>query len=470
MANGYAFVSHDGQDDDGIRAEVYVQKGKGVVSNLKPHKNEKVAQVGITTEGLRFEQNSWVNVNSDLYAIATKAYDSGEEVEYRIESQRRPGIKRDIPIEELRKDTKTSQESTKSILAGLNGVMSDEAVTHPSEDGRAGGRFPAQPRNETPAAPAQNTHNVPGSRSAKEAPSYLPVNDDGSRNLGSYAIQGAAGVEAFVRNQLVVNGWSAQNEDFESEVFGFSAAVLSIVDPLQHWFTKKNVDRIAGSHARLRGVIFDTIEHYVPFSLIREGFLTRDAWFSRVGSLTRSRFDLILELDSPEKSQFNLNQFLGREEKKAEARTEVPAESANADAEAESVRPTARRVVEDNPAQDTPAEEAHADAAEEQDEQANLDALKKFSTNDFMIWPAHHTEKYEGDDNADVVDQIKELVADTEVDAKAFGRLINYTFNQRLVMNVEPALLEEFFDFYLEAETTSPGNLAKVIEHVKKSA
>lgn len=160
------FTSHDGVDSTGVRAEVHVQTGTGTVKELS--ENGKNVLVKMQVEGLKHPVQGWTSTSESIYEILTQAKESGREVSYRIESQRKNGVARNIPIAELRKTQETANENTRSLFVGVDGTLSSEAVTDPAEDPHTGGRIPAtDPRNKpASASPAAGT---PGGFSVEQA-------------------------------------------------------------------------------------------------------------------------------------------------------------------------------------------------------------------------------------------------------------------------------------------------------------
>lgn len=152
------FTSLDGTGND--RAEVYVQTSKGKVDSIAEKPDKNVAQVKITVEHLKYPISGWIKMDSEAFAEITRAQQAGEEVTYRIESQRKGNVDRTIPIAELRKDAATAKDNTVSVLVGVNGLYTDEMVTNINEDPKGAswtGRQPAgnAPVERTPAATAQ---------------------------------------------------------------------------------------------------------------------------------------------------------------------------------------------------------------------------------------------------------------------------------------------------------------------------
>lgn len=495
MAQGFAFESHDGVDNDGVRAEVYVQKGTAKIVRIAPHENGKVAQIEIKTEGLKFAQKAWMNTDSEVFEIATKAFDKGEMVDYRIESQRRPGLDRTTPIAEFRVNADTAQEKTKSILAGLNGVLSKEAVTDPAEDPSAGGRISAIDQNRANAAnqpqnggqaqgnPNQGNSGQGGQNQGQrgnqggnrpyspEGKGWETVNQDGTRNIGSFRVLSASSVELFVRRNLQGAGWDVDDSQFKFEVYGYSNALMSIVDKLQSFFTRKPIDRMHGSHTRLRGTVFDTVEHFHPFSLIKEEAETKEEWYKKVGATAMERFKLVLELDAPTQP-FNLNAFLGIQPKEEPIqdvpRDEAPQDDAPIDPAHDEVAKSVRPERNVHPEADMGVYSENETTPSPEEENGNLDALAAMSKNSFSLFPPMINETpYVGEVDKSIVAELSELIEISGIEKTDLTPLIRYTFGQSFLKDIEPDALGDFSIFYGSAEEDTPGNLKKVIDHIK---
>lgn len=130
------FVSRDGADDRGIRAEVWVETGTGPVTAVEhmDDDSKRNARISISPTYLDRPVFGWVSKVDPVYTKAVAALHNGQEVNYRVESQRKKNTDRSLPIAELRSDTKIASTSIVRILAGLDGLLSDEAVTNPAED------------------------------------------------------------------------------------------------------------------------------------------------------------------------------------------------------------------------------------------------------------------------------------------------------------------------------------------------
>lgn len=150
------FISLDGIDSAGVRAEVFVQTGTGTVDDLIEKGNN--INVRMRVEGLKHPVQGWTSKSEKIYPMLVEAKESGREVSYRIEAQRKNGIERSLPIAPLRETMELGKENTNMLFVGIDGTLSSEAVTNPAEDPHAGGRIPAtDPRNQpTKTAPAAN--------------------------------------------------------------------------------------------------------------------------------------------------------------------------------------------------------------------------------------------------------------------------------------------------------------------------
>jgi hypothetical protein len=141
------FVSYDGADERGVRAQVWVQVGTGTVTKIEHQDDETKQNVMVVLKSdhsaVKRPIKGWMSKKDPAYEAVVTAARTGQEVEYRVESQRKAGVDRTVPITDLRADTETAGANTISILAGIDGVLTQEAVTTPTEDPAAGGRIPA---------------------------------------------------------------------------------------------------------------------------------------------------------------------------------------------------------------------------------------------------------------------------------------------------------------------------------------
>jgi hypothetical protein len=348
------FVSYDGIDANGVRAEVYVQDGKGTVKEIKENKNG-TADVHFQVENLKYPVHGWIGQDNPVYDVVKKSLETKEEVNFRIEVQRKSSVERSIPISDLRTDMNKARENTISILAAINGISSDEAVTSPSEDPASTyGRIKATgSEKKAPAVGVSNVLSVLQEVAASqtvtsdiiagiaaqailngagvddvlaaisgpdrkddsqpelkksfsvEAPSWKSYNSDGRQNLGSSSIQAGVGAEQFVRGNIVKNLSleNYDNTDLNNAVDFFAKAILAISDKIQAAVYGKGfrADRSVASHARVRGIVYDTINEYYPIPVNKDFKLSEEElnnWVTLVGKLSFNRFKLAIEVSN----------------------------------------------------------------------------------------------------------------------------------------------------------------------------
>lgn len=319
------FVSYDEADENGVRAEIVVQKNKGGIKEIKTEKADKgFVDVHFDVAGLNFAVHGWVSVNSPVYKLVETARDNNEEVEFRIETQRKSGIDPEIPMKELRKDTTTALKSVRTVLVGINGVYTDELMTNPAEDAIIlGGRQPAKTVGGTvkgngggssvsietrienlrkivteggvrasvldsmvavlllDGAPAELVHQIVGgdkrdtsqpalqSSFSVEAPSWKDYNSDGRMNLGSGAVAAAVGIETLLAEQfreLVQNSGYQAVDNIDDAVTYYLDILLAICDRVQTFTYGAGfrADRAASSHTRIRGIMYELIKKEIP--------------------------------------------------------------------------------------------------------------------------------------------------------------------------------------------------------------
>ncbi|NAZ85273.1 hypothetical protein [Kineococcus indalonis] len=287
------FVSHDGADEQGVRAEVWVQVGNGTVTKIENQDDDtkRNVMVVIRSDNSKVSRpiTAWLAKSDPTYPAVVEALASGREIQYRVESQRKPTVDRTTPIADLRVDMATAGANTVSIFAGIDGTLGQEAVTDPAEDPGPGGRLRASDRGaaragaqqpqRSEAAPTalgveaalsglttarqaglpsgvvdaaaalalaagatarqvadagftgQSTapRGEPRRAFAHEAAPHLPLNSDQRVNLGSYAVQAAFSAENVAHDVLV----EAEQRAFEAHNAAVAAGELD-GEPLPH--------------------------------------------------------------------------------------------------------------------------------------------------------------------------------------------------------------------------------------------
>lgn len=125
------FVSYDGPDKDGVRAEVKVATGYGNVINLKRSSKGKTQNVTISVEGLKHDLGGWALLDSEMSDLIQEAYDDRFPIYFRIETRRKEGIDRSIPIGELSSTMELAKENVYKSLVGVRREETDEWIMSP---------------------------------------------------------------------------------------------------------------------------------------------------------------------------------------------------------------------------------------------------------------------------------------------------------------------------------------------------
>jgi hypothetical protein len=326
--NPWAFTTHDGTDENNVRAEVFVQTNKGTVKEIKENTAKEVADVHFSVDGLKFPVHGWIRTDEPIYELVKTAQAANEEVTFRIETQRKPNVDRNTPMAELRVDSNTARDNVKVILSNINGIQSGEAVTSPKQDPRsATGRYVAGDDDvitpttggvstsafsveeilEQVKAAASNPQlrasildnlaaqaifhgasieavnealvgndkrdgtaptGVPRTNFSSEAPSWKKYNSDGRLNLGSSVVTGGVGVENVVHKHLTLLGL-ANGKNQDEVISYFTDLVFTIADRVQvtSYGEGSRADRAAASHVRIRGLVYDIIDKTFPLPL-----------------------------------------------------------------------------------------------------------------------------------------------------------------------------------------------------------
>lgn len=323
MASVVGFVSQDGTDEDGVRAQVHVIALTGTVKEIKEKSDKGVADVYFSVGKLTFPIHGWIGLEEPVFALAKTAYENGDEVDFRIEFQRKPKVDRKTPIEELRKDTSTALANIKVLLVGINELRTPEAVTNPAEDPKGtNGRYVAsetdlsKPAGNNGSAASSfskeevlaslalasanaevrpsildglaaqallhgasveevnvaiagrdkrengTTVETPRANYAQEAPAWKEYNSDGRLNLGSSIVAAGVGAETLISKQLTALGLADAPNIAEVTDY-FTDLVFAIADRVQvsAYGNGARSDRAAGSHTRIRGILYEVISN-----------------------------------------------------------------------------------------------------------------------------------------------------------------------------------------------------------------
>jgi hypothetical protein len=335
-----AFVSHDG---DGT--EVYVATARITVTEIEERTTS--ANVRMEASYLNHPLNGWINTGEEALEILRKAKESGEEVEVRVEAQRKPKIDKTLPIQDIREGRTAKTDIIKKIAA-VNGIFTSEALTNPDDDPEGGKAKSALNRpagatqqnggnsggNSAPSADkgkvlgllknlstsrdvtesvldalkaqalisgatvqeiveasSVDTQETPTLQNgfAREAPPFKEYNGDGRLNLGGASIAAGVGVFNYVFEKVAKTFEADPNID---TVEYLSALILSIADVIQvgAYGNGFRVDRTAGSHTRVRATLFTVID-ITPLPVTADGKVASpdvvNAWVKKVGAVTR---------------------------------------------------------------------------------------------------------------------------------------------------------------------------------------
>jgi hypothetical protein len=360
--SSFNFIGHDGADANGVQAEVRVQSNSGVVHEIRVNDNGNVADVYFKTPGLKHPIHGWIGVHEPVYEATVKAKETGETVTYRIESQRKNKVDRTLPYFTIAPNMEVAKENIRTILVGVNGILSSEAVTNPSKDPAPGGRYVDTDDASTPSQGAstpsgdlmarwkvvasspdihQNVLDAmvaqlvlagydisevyadiagsdkkdftqPAERKAfsYEAPAYKMFNSDGRDNLGSSIVAAGVGIETLVHSKLTANVPADATPvddagnllvNIDDNVTYFTEMLFSISDLIQAraYGEGFQVDRSAGSHTRIRGIIYDLVKSNgfpVIYTKTLEGYVASttaelvNGWIAVVGREGLKRF------------------------------------------------------------------------------------------------------------------------------------------------------------------------------------
>lgn len=522
------FISHDGADSNGIRAEVVVVKGRGKVTDVVLGNKDRSVQVSFMEENLKNPIKGWANVGTPIHAEVLRAKETGEDVNYRIEIQRKSFIPRDMPMDEVRPkgDMLTANKNAIRILAAVNDVVSDEAVTHPSEDSPSTyGRHKAtgtegRPTNNNGASissetlinglktlassgaspevqaaalgvaialgvtPSEAFNAVSSEEGVGERPPVKTsfsgegkpwewYNTDGRENLGHARFSAGSGAEHFVRQQLVNMG--VDSNALHDGVVYFTNIILSIADRVQEKIYGEGYrpDRASASHSRIRGIIYDTVEFYHPLPVnIPQGedpHTIIKEWIADVGNLAFERFQIVVESsNSPTNFSRPLPEGIYGAQSQSQPEVEkTTVKTPEAPVKPAKVEPQADiQKVEELVTEAPVASEEVVEKVEAPTEETteNIGELAIFEPVDVDSLPEEEKAELASEETVSYFRQLIEEAGIPDSDLKLVANLLRKTFgkNYSKAQQLPESVLTDFIDFYAGA---GEENLRKVIQN-----
>lgn len=281
------FISYDGPDAKGVRAEVKVLMGLGHIDNIKSSdKGGKAANVIFSVENNKYTMSGWAPVDSDIMKIVETARENNEPIHFRIETKRKDHIDRSKPMSDLLppKDMEAARENTYKSLAAVKRIddtewtISEHALTRFDED-PVGGSNSAnnytleelRAMSPKPTAPSVNAgpRYFPkfGEDSWNEPPAYITWIDRGE----NFASPGSNAVSAPINIFLFVAQYAKDHnlEVSENEKQNMAKAILSVCNMIQTKAYKgrlEHADMSYASHTRARGLVFEMCRSYYPLT------------------------------------------------------------------------------------------------------------------------------------------------------------------------------------------------------------
>lgn len=277
------YVAYDGPDETGLRAEVKIQKGYGLIKSITPSDKGKAMQVHFNSGHPKWSSSGWLPITDPVLKLVEKAQEDGVPIYYRIETRRKPEVDRSEPIFELSKTADSSKEFCAKSVAAVrldeadDWTLSPTARTRIDEDPSFGGAVNANDFSleELRKMSAKSS----GSNAPAAAPAHYSEAGEGSpftlflhNRDGEKVISPGAAAVAVPLNVLSFMSEYFREQQVpatEKDIFRATKLVLHLCNELQKGvfggkLTKPDLG--AGSHTRARALVFDALKSDFPLS------------------------------------------------------------------------------------------------------------------------------------------------------------------------------------------------------------
>lgn len=303
-------------------AECSVETGLGTVVKIEHEEGKRNAHVTIDAEHLRQPVKAWADMEDHrLTGPLLAALDQKLRVAYRIVVKRKKNIDPELPLDKV-----TTFDRVRDLVSVEPGVA-PASTNGSSSPPQAAQDAPAPPRaangaGAAPSAPpgppmatcgvcsfglstdgsavtlpdgsqvhaecaSQVTTSSGGRRLMQEGKPWEALNPDGSPNLGSYQAQASIGMVGMAHKLLIEHRTRTGEATMPTpgQVRSLAHVLLAAADVAQASLRSDHqVDRMAQSHARARGLVHTALEAFpVPWGA---GDAERAQWASQLGAYT----------------------------------------------------------------------------------------------------------------------------------------------------------------------------------------
>lgn len=271
------FISHDGEDENGVRAEVKVVKGFGHVKEIEPSDKGVAAKVVFKVANTKYPSSGYIPMSEKAFKMVEKAHEDGNPIHFRIETVRKNHVDRSLPMEEISppRNADMARENTFKSLAGVRFDEDDEmtlstkALTNPDEDPSTdNGRYSAV--GKTYDKPSKTSDNSRGNI-GPEPGYFTKYLSDGTVNPASGEITAIISIYGFVSR------YSKERSDFlsldEAQRAYVSRALYKVAERMQSRIWEGHEEAPEGmspshmSGVRSRQIMFEMIESFYPLDI-----------------------------------------------------------------------------------------------------------------------------------------------------------------------------------------------------------
>ena len=283
------FISHDGPDENKVRAEVQVSTGYSTIADVEDSDNGKSKKVSFNNPKSKYKASGWLWIQDEgILERVEKAFESGEPLHFRIEKRRKPQVDRSLPMSEISPpgDSTAARENTFRSLVAVkfddekDWTVGRNMLTRFDEDPKFHSGFNSAndySLEELNALSGKGSgsdrqqsggHSSRASRSSSiEGTPYMTFNPDGTINPGGPAVSVRLNFMNFVYE------WLRDHDDVKRlnkrQVMLLADKMTEIANRLQvavYEGDLKEPDYELGSHTRARSVVYDTIRNFYPIT------------------------------------------------------------------------------------------------------------------------------------------------------------------------------------------------------------
>lgn len=266
------WISKDGLDEHGVRAEVKVVMGFGDIASIEPSAAGKAQKFSFRVDNTKYDSSGWAQTDSAVHQKVLEAQAADEPIHFRIETRRKPGIDRTLPISEIGSLASAKDSIVKSLAAvrreGEEDWTVGQMVTRFDEDPKtsANGIVPASQMTPEELGRSKAAEGAAGGYSL-EPSATMSFTAEGEVNLEADGVGALFSMLKFARSASPLSPGAEGAAEKHATVAKLLLVAANELQLSLYAGKLEKPDLSLRSHATARAIVQEVVEAFYPFTM-----------------------------------------------------------------------------------------------------------------------------------------------------------------------------------------------------------